>query len=788
MIVADAGAVRAAIARAVLPNAPSTSPDEAPIALGRVTLRPHQAEAVRRLRGIVTLYGGALLADAVGLGKTYVALALAREAERPLVVAPAALHDMWRRALAATGVRARLLSFETLSRRPDAATEPTPGSVAMRSPPPFDLVLVDEAHHVRNPATRRYRALARLAFGARVLLLSATPIHNHAGDLQALFALFLGARALALGDNEIAVLVVRRDRSALRDVEGTAEDADRLPLVDAPTLLALPTGEALADAILALPPAVPPSDGSDGGALLAHALVRQWASSDAALRAALRRRLARAHAIRLSLDRGVYPSRSELRAWSSHGLDQQLAFAELLAPPSTSPPATTDCDRLRDAVGQHERAVRALLAEVNGADADDARAMGLADVCERHAGQRVVAFASYAETVATLFHRLRHRVRAAALTAGGALVAGGPLSRREALARFAPVGSGARPPHESDRIDLLLTTDLLSEGVDLRDASVVVHLDLPWTPARLEQRVGRVARLGARHRRVTVYAFAPPASADAVLRIERRLRDKLRVAGRAVGLAGMILPWPTLSLTPTGQVEEGVTQHAEAVRRTLASWLDVRGAPPALFAAAQRRRHEPLVGAVRAHAVGFLAACVPSGERSSHEGDAAPLLLAALGDGLVASDDPALVRRAIDAADAAPPLAPPPDACTTALAAIEEWVARRRSLSATGVGDAATARARRRVIQRIALITRRAPQHRRASLAPLAHAARQAALAPCGAGGEWVLDQLAQAELPDDAWLRAVGAFGAAGARLADPSAPSAELRVAALLLLVAAG
>ena len=46
---------------------------------------------------------------------------------------------------------------------------------------------------------------------------------------------------------------------------------------------------------------------------------------------------------------------------------------------------------------------------------------------------------------------------------------------------------------------LLLTTDLASEGVNLQDASVVVHLDLPWTAARLEQRVGRVARLASAH-------------------------------------------------------------------------------------------------------------------------------------------------------------------------------------------------------------------------------------------------------------------------------------------------
>ena len=123
------------------------------------------------------------------------------------------------------------------------------------------------------------------------------------------------------------------------------------------------------------------------------------------------------------------------------------------------------------------------------------------------------------------------------------------LSRADALARFAPVATGAREPPAAERIDLLIATDLLSEGVNLHDASVVVHLDLPWTSARLAQRVGRSRRLGARHATTSVYAFAPPAAADALLRQEQRLRDKLHAAARVTGACGAILP-VRLSLTP----------------------------------------------------------------------------------------------------------------------------------------------------------------------------------------------------------------------------------------------
>src|SRR5437762_7053666 len=113
-----------------------------------------------------------------------------------------------------------------------------------------------------------------------------------------------------------------------------------------------------------------------------------------------------------------------------------------------------------------------------------------------------------------LFRRLARSGKVAMLTSPGARVAGGPLTRTEAITRFAPGATGSRNPTPAEAIDLLLTTDLISEGVNLQDADTVIHLDIPWTAARMEQRVGRVARLGSRHAEVRVHAIRPPLSAQ----------------------------------------------------------------------------------------------------------------------------------------------------------------------------------------------------------------------------------------------------------------------------------
>lgn len=166
---------------------------------------------------------------------------------------------------------------------------------------------------------------------------------------------------------------------------------------------------------------------------------------------------------------------------------------------------------------------------------DAERAEILARIRKAHPDARIVAFAQYAETVSMLFSRLSGVGGVAMLTARGGMVSGGRLTRDETLARFAPRASCAAPPPRAQRIGLLLTTDLLSEGVNLQDAEVVVHVDVPWTAARMEQRVGRVARLGSVHPRVYVYLIRPPATATAVLGSELLVQRKWSTAKRMVG-------------------------------------------------------------------------------------------------------------------------------------------------------------------------------------------------------------------------------------------------------------
>ncbi|MGH7614348.1 MAG: hypothetical protein ACREMW_09970, partial [Gemmatimonadales bacterium] len=127
-------------------------------------LAAHQVPACERLLAILARYGGAVLADAVGLGKSFVALAAAQGRDTPCtLVVPAVLVLQWRALLHRIGYHAGIITHEALSR---SVYRPRPPRLSTGTAGRARLLIVDEAHRFRNPATRRYRALARLAIGA----------------------------------------------------------------------------------------------------------------------------------------------------------------------------------------------------------------------------------------------------------------------------------------------------------------------------------------------------------------------------------------------------------------------------------------------------------------------------------------------------------------------------------------------------------------------------------------------------------------------------------------------
>jgi len=749
--IVSAEAVKELIARQLLADEAIGERDSSTPQLGSVRLHPHQISAIRRIQSALDEFGGALLCDEVGMGKTFVALAIAKAFPHRIVVAPAVLRDMWSQQSRIAGVPLPFASFEQLSRGrcPDG---------------PFDLVVVDEAHHARTRAARRYRELSSMVMRSRVLLLSATPVHNSRRDLTALLALFLGSRSESLSLAEIGRCVIRRE------IEAAGLGA-QIPEADALKWLELVDDRLIPEMLMSLPPPLPVRDGGVGRVLISRSLVRQWCSSDAALESALRRRLGRALALIAALESGQYPSEAELSAWTIVEDSIQLAFPSLVAG------AADETAALLDAIRTHQSALREILQTLKRDGSRDAeRAQLLIEIQRAHRGIPVVAFSQYAETVNALFRELRREPRVAALTAQGARVAGGSLTRREAISRFAPHASGAHAARDAERIDLLLATDLLSEGVNLQDAGVVVHLDLPWTAARLEQRLGRVARLGSQRRRVFAYAIRPSRAADVLIRMESTIRRKTQEAENAIGRVRHLLPEqsPEESLRMRGL---DATSHApasvtERIRKILKRWLAERLSP--VKAMSEPESDFIRVAAVVSERNGFLTLCSLRGRFR---------LLAS--DDVRVSDDPGKVLDAVLDAEGSP-VKPLADRIDSSLSAIEIYFRANRTIGpASEMAD--VAHARRVALQRVSATIQRARPHVRSRVLRLGTAARHAILGRLSAAAESELIGIVSLPMPDEEWLSAVAGYNASSqavATILETGGSDDDSRIVAMLLL----
>jgi superfamily II DNA or RNA helicase len=496
-------------------------------------LAPHQVAAAERLTGIIARYHGALLADAVGLGKSYVALAVALAFGEPFaLVVPAVLVPQWNALLASYGASAPVITHESLSASPTRCRPLPPVAAHCR------LFVVDEAHRFRNPGTRRYRALAPLVVNANVLLVTATPVHNRVGDLCHLFRLFLrdhdltalGVPSLlraARGDCDaralmgtVARLSVSRSRGraragyragavALAFPERVADRSRRIGCAPDPVL------EQLVARVTGL------EAGRDAAALFRLVLLSQLASSLPAFRASLSRYDAFLDLGAAAAAEGKELGRHDFRRLFPAGTeDLQLVFLPLLLP-SGAPVAS---ERDRDLVRR--------LREVSRSPVDP-KADALVRLLDEHEGKTIV----FVNARATLHHLMRHlRGRRVAGVAGDRGWFGTePAGRHEVIQAFAPRAQGAPAPSAALATDVLIATDLLSEGLNLQDAVRVVHYDLPWSPARLAQREGRIDRAASPHARIETIAFLPPRPLADALAVERRLALKRRAQARAGG-------------------------------------------------------------------------------------------------------------------------------------------------------------------------------------------------------------------------------------------------------------
>ncbi len=422
-----------------------------------------------------------MVADGVGLGKTIQAglllaeLAAGHEEARALIIVPAGLRDQWRAELGARfGIDVVTVTSPWLARAAsDLPADVNPWGLPGVYLTSFDLikrpevlrpledvswdaVVVDEAHEASAGTARRAAIHAVACRARRVILLTATP---HAGDVSQFAAL---CRLGAHDEHSPPLVMFRRthDDVTTRAPRRTTLFAIRLSSHERRMhrLLEAYTRRLCEEAR---------ERGDREAPLIAIVLRKRGLSSAASLAASCLRRLA--------LLTRTAPAAEE------HQLALPLEDEDPL--PDLAPDAVLGAPGLGDVAFE-----RSLLAAIAGAarraSAAESKIRFLMRMLARIAEPAIV-FTEYRDTLDRLRQELR-RVRADVQVLHGGMDL---HDRAGAQAAF------------NTRSSLLIATDAASEGLNLHARSrLVIHFELPWSPARLEQRTGRVDRIGQSRR------------------------------------------------------------------------------------------------------------------------------------------------------------------------------------------------------------------------------------------------------------------------------------------------
>jgi SNF2 family DNA or RNA helicase len=508
------------------------------------------------LRVLRVLKGRALLADEVGLGKTIEACMLIKEcllrrmAQRVLVLVPSALVGQWVEELRS---KFQIHAYGPVER--DAAKDASAGAwtqtgvhvvsihqaklernaVDLKAVG-WDLVVVDEAHHIKNRNTAGWRLINTLE-SRYLLLLTATPVETDLEELYNLVTLLKPGqlstpaefkRKFVVGGDPLAP----KNRDALRALLGE---------------VMIRNTRARAGLTIALPPR------------LAQTLVITPSAGEARVYAEVLR-LVRQHA---SAPGNV---RLVLRSWMEAAGASLFALAGLLMQDHLSRPIT-----VQDAASELTPIVASALREPSR------KVQQVVHLIQK-TNDKVLIFARHRATLEALASAFK-AAKISHVTFHGALSG---REKDQAVADFA------------EHAQCMVASEVGGEGRNLQFANVLINVDLPWNPMKIEQRIGRLHRIG-QTKEVRVYSLCAAQSAEEKILevLDRRIHlfelvvgEMDMVLGRALGdLEFDDKIFDIYSQSPDdSQVVAQFEQLAEKLAQGRASYERIKKLDEALFA------------------------------------------------------------------------------------------------------------------------------------------------------------------------------------------------------------
>jgi len=569
----------------------------------KVNLSQFQEDAIARIWTRLKKYNGCIIADSVGLGKTWIAKKILEkigyyERKNILVICPAQLRDMWRTELKKIDVKENILSQENLASQDylEKARKTLGGTFDN-----VELIVVDESHNFRNPLSNRWDNfftlvndhIAKKGKRPYMLFLTATPINNTPWDLywQIMLLMLMNRRAFVkenIQDLFKFFKQVKDNPSLLNDLLNEISIRRTRDYIienypDAYILVETPNGE-LKEQKIVFPERILEnisyeldkaykgmykeiSDTITERLTMAYYKILEYRKEGLKTeeeRLALGRMIAIGGIFRTILLKRLESSidafrksifnhirfLEKLKSYLKSGklLTKQTFFKYLM-----SVDEEIDEDELKDVLEKFDlekyrteelfndidvdiKLLNNILKKVNKIKPeDDAKLNVLKERLLTLAKDgQIVLFTYYADTLNYIYNEIKKDPRFSGLKIEAISSSG--LTRKNQHQREKIIES-----FFEKEIDILMSTDVLSEGQNLQTAKYLINYDLHWNPTRMIQRAGRIDRIGSPYKKIYVFNFFPEDELEALLKLVEILQTKIIDIDRAVGLDQTIL-------------------------------------------------------------------------------------------------------------------------------------------------------------------------------------------------------------------------------------------------------
>ena len=626
----------------------------------------YQREAVKDAKTKLEEYGGVFISDVVGLGKTYISAMLAQQLDgRNLVIAPPMLLreenlGSWPNVFSDFRIPADYQSLGKLDKLVKRGTEK------------YKNIFIDEAHRFRTETTITYEKLAQICRGKRVILVSATPLNNTPKDILAQIKLFQKIRkstipgipnleqffnnlsrklkgldrqrdykvyiktvkenAQEIREKVLKYLMVRRTRNEI--IKYFSEDLKKrklkFPEVAAPKPIFYEFDEQL-DRIfthtikLILSPAFKYSRYTpklyykgeitqpeklaqkNMGKFMKILLIKRLESSFFAFRNTLNRFIHSYTRFIEEYDKGyVYVSKKYInKIFEFLENDDEKAIQRLIDEDKAE---KYSAKNFRKAFIRDLQSDLAILQEVyrlwSGINYDPKLEKFIKILSNNKLlrENKIIVFTESKETAQYLGKNLKDDK--VIVFSGGSSAA----VREKVIENF-----DAKVKFPKDDYRILVTTEVLSEGVNLHQANIVINYDIPWNPTRMMQRVGRINRIDTKFDKIYTYNFFPTKQSNDLIKLKEAAEGKIHAFIEMLGNDARLLTEGeeikshdlftrlTSKKTITGEDEEEETEleYLKTIR-------EIRDKDPDLFEKIKRlpkkartaKKHEKVIDAV----------------------------------------------------------------------------------------------------------------------------------------------------------------------------------------------